>query len=79
MSSSPQAAALPPWATETPGKVRWLSTREFGELYQRSDEWARQACINGTAMDFGFRVYRDPFGRKWIAVPISQLPVQALG
>jgi len=64
-------APLPPWATEAPGKVRWVTVREFSEIYNRTPEWARQSCANGAVIDFGFRLYRDQFGHHWIAVPIN--------
>jgi hypothetical protein len=57
---------LPPWITD-PGD--WVNTKEFAIRWNRSESTVRMWCRDGTAVEFGLTIYRDPKGRWWLKVP----------
>lgn len=52
---------------------RWLSCREAQAHFGRSQKTISNWIVNGTCVEFGLRVYRDPMGFYWIGIPAADV------
>jgi len=62
----PSTPVGPP--TTAPGE-EIVTPRDLAIRYNRSDRQVRRWCLNGTLVEFGFRVCQDITGRWWIVIP----------
>jgi hypothetical protein len=61
-------SATPPWSTFDP-IFRWITVREFAELYRRTPRRIQQMLRDGEIIVFGVATYQDPTGKWWLRVP----------
>jgi hypothetical protein len=65
------ATFIPPFRDRT---LAWLSVLQVAHIWNRSPRMIRNWIYDGTLLQIGARLYRDPHQRWWIGVARSEVP-----